>query len=394
MLDPTGFWSYSTSDDEGSGGRLSQLRTLLTAELKAHIGGKAGVFQDAAAIPPGAAWERQIREKLNQSSFIIPILTPSFLQSQWCCREVSLFRQREKALDRDDLIFPIYYIDIGHVDTSCPEECHDKEVLDLFSQRQMTNFQALRFKDYRNDEQVALKLEKLAKAIRDALRKTTLPKLRLQGEQLSPPVLSWSESDEAMHIHRGAEQSKNATQISEQEIQRTEADNPNQSIIQRKNAARITRKHDDQGRVIELAFFGVDGKPVLDETEGAARITWKHDGQGRVVEQAFFGADGKPVVNKTGYAARYIWVHDESGNVTESASFGIDGQPVPDQVEGAARITWKHDAEGRVVEQAFFGVDGEFVVNKTGYAARYIWVYDERGNVIECASFGIDGNPC
>ncbi len=55
MLGPTGFWSYTTSDDASSRGRLSQLRTLLAEELQQHIGRvpKVHIFQDVTAIPPG-----------------------------------------------------------------------------------------------------------------------------------------------------------------------------------------------------------------------------------------------------------------------------------------------------------------------------------------------------
>ncbi len=52
-LNPTGFWSYTSSDDTASHGRLSQLRRLLAAELRLKVGGtpKVHIFQDVAAIP-------------------------------------------------------------------------------------------------------------------------------------------------------------------------------------------------------------------------------------------------------------------------------------------------------------------------------------------------------
>src|SRR5271168_748426 len=55
MLAPTGFWSYTTSDDKNSRGKLSQLRALLAAELQQHIGRapEVHIFQDVAAIAPG-----------------------------------------------------------------------------------------------------------------------------------------------------------------------------------------------------------------------------------------------------------------------------------------------------------------------------------------------------
>jgi hypothetical protein len=52
-LNLAGFWSYTSSDDTASHGRLSQLRRLLAAELQLKVGGtpKVHIFQDVAAIP-------------------------------------------------------------------------------------------------------------------------------------------------------------------------------------------------------------------------------------------------------------------------------------------------------------------------------------------------------
>ena len=83
-----GFWSYTSSDDTASGGRRRQLRLLLAAALQLRIGRnpKVHIFQDVAAIPHGTDWLGQIRKALGESSFLIPILTPAFLQSGMCCQ--------------------------------------------------------------------------------------------------------------------------------------------------------------------------------------------------------------------------------------------------------------------------------------------------------------------
>jgi hypothetical protein len=62
VLKPTGFWSYTTSDETSARGKLSQLRALLAAELQQQVGRapKVNIFQDVAAIPPGAEWDVQI----------------------------------------------------------------------------------------------------------------------------------------------------------------------------------------------------------------------------------------------------------------------------------------------------------------------------------------------
>lgn len=137
MLKPTGFWSYATSDDVSSRGRLGQLRTLLADALQSNIGRpKVHVFQDVAAIPYGANWEKEITQALDQSSFLIPIITPGFLHSEWCCREVLRFRERQDALGRDDLIFPIHYLDVSAFATVRRDECHDPTVLDYLRTHQ------------------------------------------------------------------------------------------------------------------------------------------------------------------------------------------------------------------------------------------------------------------
>jgi TPR repeat protein len=176
MLIPTGFWSYSTSDDESSRGKLSQLRALLAGELQQHLGRafKVNIFQDVAAIPPGRDWARQIDEAIEASSFLIPIVTPAFLQSEWCCKEVEAFRHREERLGASGLIFPIHYIDTDHIDATDPHECHDRSALEFLRARQWVDFRRLRLR-HPDSEDVALRLEGLAQGIRNELRRPTAP---------------------------------------------------------------------------------------------------------------------------------------------------------------------------------------------------------------------------
>ncbi len=166
MLKPTGFWSYAASDDASSRGRLGQLRTLLADALQSNIGRpKVHIFQDVAAIPYGANWEKEIDQALDQSSFFIPIITPAFLHSEWCCREVMQFRERQAALGRDDLIFPIHYLDVGAFDTVRRDECHDPAVLDHLRRHQWVDFLKLRFLPLDTSGEIAQKLDGIASAI-------------------------------------------------------------------------------------------------------------------------------------------------------------------------------------------------------------------------------------
>lgn len=188
MLIPTGFWSYSSSDDENSRGKLSQLRALLAAELQQQIGRtqKVNIFQDVAAIPPGADWADQIKVAIEGSSFIIPIVTPAFLQSEWCCQEVNRFREKEAALEQNDLVFPIHYVDTSYVDGDNREECYDPKVLEFLRSRQFMDFRHLRLRDY-DQEDVARFLEKLAQGIFSVLRASkTKPRLTAGNDAARP----------------------------------------------------------------------------------------------------------------------------------------------------------------------------------------------------------------
>ena len=183
-LKPVGFWSYTSSDDAHSGRRLSELRLKLAGELQLLIGRRQPVriFQDTATIPLGSDWLRQIYKALDESSFLLPIVTPAFLESEMCCQEVMRFHQREQQLGRDDLIFPFHYIDVSHIE---PHEVHDPAVLALLKSRQRFDFAALRH-HRPGSKAVATKLAGLASAIRAALWRSAVAET--PAGQAAPPA--------------------------------------------------------------------------------------------------------------------------------------------------------------------------------------------------------------
>nr|WP_294543245.1 SUMF1/EgtB/PvdO family nonheme iron enzyme [uncultured Rhodopila sp.] len=186
-LEPTGFWSYSTIDDRAAGNRLSRLRVRLADELQLLVGRtKVQIFQDIAAIPHGAEWEQAINAAIGASSFMIPIVTPGFLQSEWCCREVLQFRKREIELGRSDLIFPFLYIDTGDVGPDRDDECFSPEVFHLLRSRQHADFCDLRYHDVEGPD-VSRRLGALAKSVRGALGRSQ-PVVKPAPEADPPPA--------------------------------------------------------------------------------------------------------------------------------------------------------------------------------------------------------------
>lgn len=169
-LKPTGFWSYASSDDTHSGGGLSQLRRLLADALQQQIGRdpRVHLFQDVQTIPSGADWERQIHEAIGGASFFIPIITPGFLQSEWCGQEVRRFAERQHGMGRDDLIFPIYYIDVEDFSGNRRQEMHDPAVLALLRKHQWVDFRELEY-DAADSSAIRRQLGRVAQGIRGAL---------------------------------------------------------------------------------------------------------------------------------------------------------------------------------------------------------------------------------
>jgi formylglycine-generating enzyme required for sulfatase activity len=167
-LPPIGFWSYTSSDDTASGGRLSQLRRKLANELQLHVWRrhKVHIFQDVAAVPHGTDWLAEIHKALAQSSFLIPIVTRAFLESEMCCQEVLRFREHERELGRAELVFPFRYI---NTDMVHPDEVHDKVVLAFLNSRQWVDFSPYCLRRP-NTDGVAITLARLAESINAALR--------------------------------------------------------------------------------------------------------------------------------------------------------------------------------------------------------------------------------
>lgn len=171
LLPPVGFWSYARQDDQLSAGKLSGLRSPLIQDLQQQYGrAPIRLFQDQTTIPHGAAWEREIRKAIGESIFFIPILTPNFIQSEWCSKEVELFLDREAELraaypnlPERSRIFPIVFIDIDGVDPDNPR------VLAALQALQWFDFRRLRHRRY-DEASVREAVADLAASVRDVLR--------------------------------------------------------------------------------------------------------------------------------------------------------------------------------------------------------------------------------
>jgi TIR domain len=171
-------------DDEGSDGALSALRERIQQDLRAQLGRSFKTFrlwQDKEAIPSGALWESEIKNAAAQSVFFIPIITPTVVASPYCRLEFESFLAREAELGRNDLVFPILYIDVPALEDNVRRQ--NDPVLSLIAQRQYVDWREFRYLDV-NATEVRREVGRFCKDIRDALRRPWLsPEERRQQEE-------------------------------------------------------------------------------------------------------------------------------------------------------------------------------------------------------------------
>jgi formylglycine-generating enzyme required for sulfatase activity len=108
---PVGFMSYVRSDDTNENGLLSEFRKRLCSEVQLQSGDASfTIFQDHIDIVWGQQWAQRLDESLGEVRLLIPMITPGFFKSEACRAELTRFVAREKQLERNDLILPVYYV--------------------------------------------------------------------------------------------------------------------------------------------------------------------------------------------------------------------------------------------------------------------------------------------
>ena len=163
---PAAFMSYARLDDKY--GHVTRFCEHLSHEVRVHVGEEFSIFQDRKDIRWGQNWKARIEGSIDEVTFLIPIITPSFFNSQPCRRELQRFLEREKKLKRDDLILPVYYVDCPLLNDE--EKLAGDELAQVIADRQRVDWRELRFEPF-TFPQVGRKLETLAVDIRDALER-------------------------------------------------------------------------------------------------------------------------------------------------------------------------------------------------------------------------------
>jgi hypothetical protein len=140
---PAGFWSYTHRDDEIEEGRIRRLARKIANEFEGITADEFDVFIDKKDIRWGDEWRKRIDSALTGSTFFMPIITPRFLKSEECRREILTFIGHAKSLGLQELLLPILYFDVPQLREPEPSD----EVVALIAERQYMDWTKLRLED-------------------------------------------------------------------------------------------------------------------------------------------------------------------------------------------------------------------------------------------------------
>jgi transcriptional regulator with XRE-family HTH domain len=166
---PVAFLSYARADDRYARGKIVKICELLGNELQAQTGEPFTIFVDRNHIDWGENWESRIYESLETATLLVPVITPSYFNSDMCRKELTKFLEQERRTGRSDLILPIYYIEAPVMEDATLRQ-EDKVAQEL-ARRQYADWRKLRLA--RLDSKAVLgTIEDLAKRMRKAVERS------------------------------------------------------------------------------------------------------------------------------------------------------------------------------------------------------------------------------
>jgi hypothetical protein len=186
MSSVSGFWSYTHSDNDGEGGRIIRLSELIRNEYKLQTSESLNLFLDKSNIRWGQEWEKTLDDALIETTFLIPIVTPSYLASPACRKEAIAFSGKAQSLGFGEFLLPIIYVAPRSFDG---DEVND-DVVTLIKRTQWQDWRRLRLLDEQSAEHrqaVTALVERIVEIVDGAASAAPLP--------LSPSAISVDEDD-------------------------------------------------------------------------------------------------------------------------------------------------------------------------------------------------------
>jgi hypothetical protein len=164
----TGFWSYVRKDDENAQHHIRDLAGQVKGAFQLLTSEEISIFFDRDDLKWGAAWDERIKDSIAGTTFFIPIITPSYLNSAACRAEFLQFWRKVKDTPLRELLLPILY-----VETPLPEDSDD-EIVQAIRATQYVDWSETRLEDERGSvykkaiRDLGQRLKEISEAVADA----------------------------------------------------------------------------------------------------------------------------------------------------------------------------------------------------------------------------------
>jgi CheY-like chemotaxis protein len=180
---PEAFLSYTRLDDEYFGGAITSLRKFLELGVQVITGQRSfKIFQDVDGIEFGEQWQQRLDQQIRSTSFLVPIVTPLFFQSDACRGELEKFIVHEQEQGRNDLILPVYYVTVPILENQ--DLLRDDQLAAVIASRQRYDWRSKADLPV-TDPQVKAAVRQLSEKIAAALARTPTPPTGLTNSQTS-----------------------------------------------------------------------------------------------------------------------------------------------------------------------------------------------------------------
>jgi len=104
------FFSYAHDDNRRENGRILQLATLIREEFESLTGATIEIFTDRAEILWGQDFRARLNEALQETTFFIPVLSPTYFLRDECRKEMRQFVSSAREVGLEKLLLSIRYL--------------------------------------------------------------------------------------------------------------------------------------------------------------------------------------------------------------------------------------------------------------------------------------------
>ncbi|MGH9897083.1 MAG: toll/interleukin-1 receptor domain-containing protein, partial [bacterium] len=109
LPDATAFVSYVHADDQSEGGTIARFVTDLADRYHFLFGRRVELFFDRRDLQWGELWERRLTQEIERTTFLMAVVTPRFLNSDYCRKEVIEFSTVSRRVGEPKLMLPLIW---------------------------------------------------------------------------------------------------------------------------------------------------------------------------------------------------------------------------------------------------------------------------------------------